>query len=88
MGSIATTTSMALGSASAGAIVKWIFQCIAAGHIVPPTDETATQMAVLLLPIFHIGAKITVAMLERWFGLDLNGNGHVGNGHTVETTKP
>lgn len=83
MGSIATTTSLALGSATAGSVLKWIFACIAAGHIIPPTDETATQMAVLLLPVFHILAKIVIAMLERWFGLDLNDNGHIGNGHEV-----
>jgi hypothetical protein len=82
MNSVSTGANAALGGAGSGQIVMWFFQCWSAGHMVVPSMEAAMMMGALAIPIVHITYKIMTATLERWTGIDLNGNGDIGNSHS------
>lgn len=82
MNSASASATSALGGAGAGQLVMWFFQCWSAGHMVVPSMEAAMIMGAAAIPVVHIFYKIFTATLERVTGIDLNGNGEVGNGHS------
>jgi hypothetical protein len=60
-----TTTAMSMSTASAGAVMKWVFDCVAAHQLVPPDQTAEFVIAGVVLPILQsvkMGLVTTLAV--------------------------
>ena len=70
--SVSTTAAVSYGAVGGGAVVMWFFQCVAAGHIIPPDNATALIMAGAIAPFLHAVGRAIAGWFTKKTGIPIS----------------
>lgn len=70
--SVSKTTAIAATGTGSFVTAKWLFACIAAGHIIAPDDGTLAVICAAIMPLGHMAAEGVLAWLSRKTGVPIS----------------